>query len=138
MWYHIIDEYFDFPALNPAPLFSIEDNRISRYWKCHHEYDNTEHSDYFLLAFDEWVSDTYFFDSLIEGYEPATSIFNKYKELMDLEFPDKSQKDGLLLDADNWVMCPNCDEVWQVEKLNGLLRCSQCWSLLNNPFYPSS
>lgn len=138
MWYYILDEASTYyPRWNPSPLFEVVDNRISKYWKYKHDYNRDTQQDIVIFAFEEWVNDDYFYDSLTDGDENTVSIFNKYKDLMMLEFSD-STKDIALKLSGNWIMCPHCDEVWEVNNLNGLLKCQKCSLFINNPFCEAS
>lgn len=81
VWYYICDDnYMYYPMQNPAPLFEVIDNRMSKYWRFK-LYPNG----LLKIAFDPWLSDTYFYDKLTNQEEEEVLIFEKVKELMDAE-----------------------------------------------------
>lgn len=81
IWYYICDDgYTYYPQQNPAPLFEVVDNRLSSYWRFK-VYPNG----LLKLAFEEWLSDQYFYDKLTDGEETEVLIFEKLKELIDTE-----------------------------------------------------
>ncbi len=81
IWYYICDDgYTYYPQQNPAPLFEVIDNRLSSYWRFK-VYPNG----LLKLAFEEWLSDQYFYDKLTDGSEKEVLIFEKLKELIDTE-----------------------------------------------------
>lgn len=136
IWYYLCDEaYSYYPIWNPSPLFKVTDERISRYWVYGHTPRTSQATEQVLFAFPEWVNDPYFYDQLTEGIDKYKEIFAKYKKLMDLEFPDTSiQREANLL-KNNWVMCPNCDESWEVTNQNRMLKCPNCHKIMHNPIY---
>jgi hypothetical protein len=69
-----------FPMQTPAPLFEIIDNTLSKYWRFK-LYPNG----LLKIAFEQWFSDTYFYDKLTNQEEEEVLIFEKVKELMDAE-----------------------------------------------------
>ncbi|MCL1467581.1 hypothetical protein [Argonema galeatum] len=81
IWYYICDDgYTYYPQQNPAPLFEVIDNRLSSYWRF-----KVYPTGLLKLAFDEWLSDQYFYDKLTDGEETEILIFEKLKELIDAE-----------------------------------------------------
>jgi hypothetical protein len=81
VWYYICDDnYMYYPMQNPAPLFEIIDNTLSKYWRFK-LYPNG----LLKIAFEQWFSDTYFYDKLTNQEEEEVLIFEKVKELMDAE-----------------------------------------------------
>jgi hypothetical protein len=81
VWYYICDDnYMYYPMQNPAPLFEVVDNRMSKYWKF-----QLSPNGLLKIAFEQWFSDTYFYDKLTEQKEEEVLIFEKVKELMDAE-----------------------------------------------------
>ena len=91
MWYCICDEVYNFyPKWYSSIFFKIIDNRLSRFWISGYREENNRILPF--LSFPEWAKDPYFYGELIEdnSNDPNAIIFKKYKELMDLEFPDPS------------------------------------------------
>ena len=88
IWYYICDErYTYYPIHNPAPLFEVVDNRISKYWRF-----KLAPNGLLTLAFEQWFSDPYFYDNLTDQEEQAVLIFEQIKDLIDAEAlsPDAS------------------------------------------------
>lgn len=80
VWYYICDDnYMYYPMQTPAPLFEIIDNTLSKYWRFK-LYPNG----LLKIAFEQWFSDTYFYDKLT-NQEEEVLIFEQVKELMDAE-----------------------------------------------------
>ena len=69
-----------YPMRNPAPLFEVVDNRISRYWRF-----ELAPNGLLTFAFEQWFLDPYFYDKLTDGEEQAVLIFEEVKDLMDTE-----------------------------------------------------
>src|SRR4028118_446267 len=81
IWYYICDErYTYYPIHNPAPLFEVVDNRISKYWRF-----KLAPNGLLTLAFEQWFSDPYFYDKLTDQEEQAVLIFEHVKDLIDAE-----------------------------------------------------
>ena len=81
VWYYICDDnYMYYPMQNPAPLFEVVDSRVSNYWRFK-LYPNG----LLKIAFEQWLSDTYFYDKLTDQKEEQVLIFEQVKELMDAE-----------------------------------------------------
>jgi hypothetical protein len=85
IWYYVIDDNdLWFPVRKPAPLFSITDNRVSKMWRIKQRTEPPHFSS--LIAFDEWISDTSFYERLSDHLPAETSIFQARKLEMDHEF----------------------------------------------------
>ena len=81
IWYYICDErYTYYPIHNPAPLFEVVNDRISKYWRF-----KLAPNGLLTLAFEQWFSEPYFYDKLTDQEEQAVLIFEQVKELMDAE-----------------------------------------------------
>lgn len=83
-WYYLCeDEFDDSPTAYPSELFNIVDDRFSQYWRL----STVNYSDRVLssLVFKEWAEDPSYFERLVDGDFSAVSLFEKYKELMELE-----------------------------------------------------
>lgn len=84
LWYYIFDDDgLYYPFHYPAPMFRVADSRLSRYWRYAFTPGHLDHIA--LFAFEEWVSDEYFYDRLTEGNQEEVSRFRKMKQLMDSE-----------------------------------------------------
>ncbi len=112
IWYCICNGNYFFPKWNPSTLFEVVDNRLSRYWVFGLDEDDNKKVP--LLSFPEWVNDEYFYGELVDGNsdDPNTIIFRKYKELMDLEFPDSSITKTAQIGDEEWLICPDCIAAW--------------------------
>jgi hypothetical protein len=85
VWFYVVDDSnLWYPIRKPAPLFKIMDARISQYWRLRITPANKDHK--LLLAFDEWVSNEWFYDRLSDKNEPEVEIFRHRKQQMDTEF----------------------------------------------------
>ncbi|MCU0517763.1 MAG: hypothetical protein MUC60_13045 [Oscillatoria sp. Prado101] len=81
IWYYICDDnYTYYPMQNPAPLFEVVDDRVSKYWRV-----KLSPKGLLEIAFEEWFADPYFYDKLTDQEEAEVSIFEKVKERMDAE-----------------------------------------------------
>lgn len=131
----INDHGFAYPQFYPIEFFEIIDNRLSNCWI--NKVGNTYpmHIKYpSLITFKEIIEDQFFFDKILDCRDNTCSIFQKYQKLMDNEFPDKNLQEGIAV-GDNWVMCYNCDEAWQVNNDIGVIECPKCLTRQNNPYY---
>jgi hypothetical protein len=140
IWYCICDEGCDFyPIWNPSMLFELTDSRLSRYWVFSFDEENNRKVPY--LSFPEWANDPYFYTELVDGNATNTHavIFKKYKNLMDLEFPDSSIDEAAQIGDDEWLICPTCMDAWQCSNSeDALVRCPKCQKILNNPRYKNA
>jgi hypothetical protein len=86
LWYYICDEqYTYYPIWNPSPLFEIVDSRLSVYWRVGLYRCGADRNVMSVIAFDEWVSDPFYYDKLTDGDPAAVATFRKYKALIDDE-----------------------------------------------------
>ena len=81
IWYYIADDhYMYYPMQNPAPLFEVVDDRLSKYWRF-----KLWENGLLEVAFSQWFTDLYFYDKLTDQEPEEVEIFNRIKALMDLE-----------------------------------------------------
>ena len=86
VWYYICDDAdLYYPVHQPAPLFEVIDNTVSKYWRFKFTAEPNPLDNIAVFAFDEWVSDEYFYDHLTDKAEIEVSLFWQMKYLMDLE-----------------------------------------------------
>ena len=136
LWYYLCDEnYSYYPIWNPSPLFKVVDKSLSKYWQFNYFPPKSFESEHIIFGFPEWVNDLYFYDQLTDGKEEYKLLFAKYKKLMDLEFPDTKVKQIAKILEDKWIICPFCDFIWEEKSFSGLVECSKCHQISNNPFY---
>lgn len=140
IWYCICDEDFtSFPRWRPSPLFEITDPRLSQYWIF--SLEKSENKMLPLLSFPQWGNDANFYAELVDGdsIDPAVVVFNSYKELMDLEFPDGSITVTAQVGNAEWLICPKCLDGWNSSNnRNGMVRCPNCEEVMLNPRYSSN
>ena len=136
-WYSICDEFYSFyPKWYSFEFFKVSDNRPSRFWLVGFNEENNKILPF--LSFPEWANDLYFYYALIEGNsnDPQAIIFRKYKELMDLEFPDSSISDITQIGDEEWLICTQCIDAWQSSNsIDALVKCPKCKTIYNNPRY---
>ncbi len=141
---YLVLEEDRYPISYPAPLFEILDGRPSRYWvfhfgevrwkykgeKEHVEYDQSFHFSEFR--------DEGFYERLFDDSPAETAIFQKYKKLMDEEFPeppDPSITESAVQIEDGWLQCPSCSDAWKSDSGHGMVSCPSCGANLRNPNY---
>ena len=135
-WYVICDENFSYhPNWHPCPLFEIVDNRLSKYWLFFYGRANEFYLSQTIWAFPEWCHTRGYFDRLYDAEEKEIEIFEKYRQLMDLEFPDPSILDAAEKIDDEWLLCPFCIDAWQPNSKVGMVVCPECKKTLHNPLY---
>lgn len=135
IWYCICDErYTNCPMWHPSTLFELTNDRLSRYWIFSFNEENHKKLPY--LSFPEWSNDPYFYGELVDGGKKEISLFNKYKNLMDLEFPNSSISMIAQIIEEDWLFCPLCIDAWQYsDDKDALVKCPKCQQILNNPRY---
>ncbi len=130
-WYYLADEnYSSYPFAYPAVLFSVADPKASRHWI------RGGDDDYPCDAFEEWALDRYFYDKLTDGEPETVELFRNRKKAMDLESPRAELTIAASALGDGWLMCPECDEVWEGHPADALTQCPKCETLQNNPLWP--
>jgi hypothetical protein len=98
VWYYLCDEDFTYyPIWNPSPLFKIVDPRLSRYWVFEYTPDGRcESMSGIIIAYPEWASDPWYYDSLSDNCEREVKVFERYRKLIDDEYPDIPTENGSL------------------------------------------
>lgn len=139
IWYYICDETSStYPIWQPSPLFEVIDPKISRYWIYSYSSKTTYYwSPHPVWAFPEWAQNPdYYYDMLTDGSENELALFEKYKDLMDLEFSDPSITAFAQVGDENWLVCPNCIDAWESSNtFDALVKCPKCNVVMNNPRY---
>lgn len=141
LWYFIADDLYEslsYPLAYASIFFSKLDSRVSNCWLL----DNYDHQSHekrnITFAFKEWVEDSSFFELLIDGSDHEVTIFQKYKEFMDLEYPYSEITEKAIGLEGDWVMCPMCSEAWEVITNLGMTSCPKCNKIMLNPRYLKS
>jgi hypothetical protein len=136
IWYYLCDENYDYyPRLHPSPLFEVTDGQLSRYWIYSFTRGENSSSTRTIWTYPEWIEIKYYYDLLTDGEEKEVKIFEKYKYLMDLEFPNPSIQEHATALDDEWLMCPICIDAWQSTSKDGMVICPKCERMLHNPRY---
>lgn len=136
VWYFVCDEqYTYYPMARPAPLFDVDDSRVSGFWHCRYSSGSREGREELLLAFGAWARDQYFYDRLTDRVDGDVSVFARHKELMDLEFPDPYIVARANAPDARRVTCSKCGDEWEASGTAAMLRCSRCSTVQHNPFY---
>lgn len=133
-WYLIKVEGLAYPMYYPAHLFKIIDGRLSKHWIVQEGQDDYDNEVQILeIGFKELVENKFFYGELIEDNSANNAIFNKYKALLDVEFPDNNNPLVAELIDKNWVMCPVCSDAFEANIYEGIVLCSKCKTSMNNP-----
>ncbi|RNA63017.1 hypothetical protein D1631_14290 [Chryseobacterium nematophagum] len=135
--FFILDESGNtYPQNYPSEFFQITDSKMSKYWEGFTGKENYPTEPLFpnLITFKEWKNNKYFEEEMMDNIGNANIIFKKYQNLINNEFPDSQLKNAISMDK-NWVMCPNCDNAWQTDNINGIIECPKCHIKQNNPHY---
>jgi hypothetical protein len=81
IWYYIADDHnMYYPMQNPAPLFEVVDDRLSKYWRF-----NLRQNGLLRVAFSQWFTVPYFYDKLTDQEPAEVDLFKRIKYLMDRE-----------------------------------------------------
>ena len=135
-WYYVVDDSNQpRPLLIPAPLFKIENDRLSKYWEFVFEYEENPLWTRIAWVFPEWAFNPNYYDALYDGSQKEVAIFKKYKLLMDLEFPDTSIEDSATILDEEYLGCKNCDRIWKIQTEDAMVVCPKCHKMMHNPYY---
>lgn len=135
VWYCILDDGPEFPMWNPSMFFEISDPRLSRYW-IYSLQKNYQNNVVPFFSFPEWIKNDYFYDSLTDGEDKEVEVFKNYKQLMDLEFPDKTITEVAQIGDEKWLICPICMDAWENSDASmAMVICPKCKKMLHNPRY---
>lgn len=88
-------------------------------------------------------NDTNFLYELVDDLEPLTTEkFRTAKEKIDKEFsyynlntPEEPADIDAEAIGDNWVLCPECNEAFEAGSEHKVVKCTGCYTELNNPYY---
>jgi hypothetical protein len=135
-WYFVLDESgVTYPTSYSSFLFEDIDRSVSRYWVVGEHYDFKGRKSP-IVAFNEWACDRFFHGNMFSGDKNATSLFNRYKKLMDVEFPrpDITEK-AVALGEPNWVFDNESEDSWQTNTTDALTVVPKTKKMLINPYY---
>jgi hypothetical protein len=136
-WYYIADDSYsdiEFPVAYPDVFFTIIDHRTSKCWLSSQKMDGGGNETK-LSTFSDWACDELFYERLVDWNRHENEIFKRYKEFMDLEFPDPLRYKPILYLDGNWCQCGRCENIWQNHPKSGMLRCPQCRSIWIDPHW---
>jgi len=136
LWYCIFAEDFNFfPIYKHFCFFEISDPKISRFWIFDLYLEKSTNFEIYV-SFPEWIKEEYFYANLVDGKKREQRIFDRYKELMDLEFPDPNISISAEVGDKSWLICPNCIDAWECHNnIDALVKCPKCGNKWNNPRY---
>jgi len=137
VWFCICDENHinSFPMWRPSMFFEVTDSRLSRYWVFSFQEDSNNKKRPFF-SYSEWANNDFYYDSLTEDEDIEVEIFETYKKLMDLEFPDNSIKEIAQIGDEKWLICTSCLDAWESsDSRDALVICPYCQIIQNNPRY---
>ena len=126
-----------YPFLYEASDFDIIDPRLSKYWK-YYAYQLSDPLRYYnLWVYSEWGTDQEHYDKIVDCYDEEVEIFEKYKYLMDMEFPNPSIELSAEALDDEWLLCKDCIDAWQSTTDDGIVICPKCYKMMLNPRHTS-
>ena len=121
-----------------ADLFRVTDGRLPRHWVLGQETfagsELVERSNRWIWGVPDLL-DSDFYLRLIEGDWQAVATYERYKDMMNLEFPDPDNADVATLIEGDWILCPNCADGWEACRLDAMARCPACKAVVHNPCY---
>ncbi len=136
-------DYFvseEFPYCIPAELCEVVDGRIPRCWIYNQNIIKMRvPSPHLLLAanwgYPEYASVPDHYPGVVDGHPQHIAIFRRWKEIMDMEYPnpDVALTAGPL--EGNWLQCPACLDAWESTSRDGMVRCPACKAVQRNPRY---
>lgn len=122
----------------PSTLFRLTDGAISRYWVLNQQYVAVGGAGRTLVSisgYPAYARNSEHYSGLVDGRPSDLLVFNKYKEAMDLEFPDPAiTKMAEILEGE-WLQCAVCAEGWKSDMRDGMVRCPACATMHHNPLY---
>ncbi len=136
--YPIVEFYeYGWGHISSAPLFMFDvlNDTPSKYWKVRF---NEEYKT--ILLQPELFYDKYFHDKFSDQDPEVEKAFFELYELMVEEdatqHPNPKYKYAEAL-GDNWILCPECAEAFQVDSNVGVVTCPNiaCKTKLNSPYY---
>lgn len=136
-WYYIEEVRSNELKSFPAFLFDVVDNRLSQYWV----FSNIKGPHYNLprsiFTFPEWAEDPDYYDKLLKNFDREVELFDRYKLLMDHEFPNPEIQIIAKIIDKYWIQCPQCSDAWETKSVAGIVVCPSCKTIMNNPKYIS-
>lgn len=121
-----------YPQFYPSEFFEIIDNRLSKFFVCTKErlFPIRNISIPSFISYKELVSRGFIYEDFLDGKSKANEIFTNYKEKIDKEYIDYNYPFANHL-VDDWFLCYNCDESWEINDGFEMLKCPRCKRLQN-------
>lgn len=122
------DKFPSAPSFVPASEYEIIDGRMSKFWIIAEPSNPNGYglAQSYLLTFRQWAESGAFYERLVNGEIEEVSIWQKYQNLISIEFAPPS----LLLSASciegGWLQCANCMDAWQDSGFGELAICPKC------------
>jgi hypothetical protein len=136
IWYYLDTEIIPFPQCYPSVLFNLVNQNISEYWIYNFQLNFSEGYLFHFWSFPEWANKpNEFYNSLCNESSKSKEIYQNYKLLMDLEFPNPEIDLKAEKLEDSWLMCPICIDAWQTDSKAGMVICPKCKNIMHNPNY---
>jgi hypothetical protein len=86
LWYYIRDEPFiGYPVWKPSGLFAVVDGRLPSCWRLGFHEPGHGSPPRPIIAFEEWVDDPLFYDSLTNLDAKAVAVFRRWQDAIDWE-----------------------------------------------------
>jgi len=141
-YFYICEEDQNYPVPYNSVFFDLIENYVPNDWKIKIKY--LENKVITLISFKEMVDNNVFYENLVNGSKKEIEIFNEYKNAYSYQSKHDSIYQNLNIKKiaeklnDNWVLCPECNEAWKVNKYIGVIKCpnKNCNLKLNNPYAP--
>lgn len=134
--YLIMGEIGQFPSWIPSELFEIVDGKLSKWWHYSINPDKSKNTIDAVWGYKALTDQSDHFDKLVDGDKGVLEVFIQYKEQMDLEFPDPTISDiAEVMEDGEWFFCPKCNNAWESQSLDGMVKCPNCGTILKNPKY---
>jgi hypothetical protein len=135
VWFYIHNASL-YPIAYPSSFFDVIDQKISKCWIYYFKTGENKKEIVNFWSFPEWANEPGdFYEALLEDYPKETKIYQNYKLLMDLEFPNLEIDLKAEKLEDNWLMCPICIDAWQTDSKAGMVICPKCKNIMHNSNY---
>lgn len=131
--FDILTKHDLYTKVYPDFLFEVIDNRLSRFFTLGNIAIGNNKVVPFI-SFREWVMDQRFYEKLVNGDVEARAIFDRYKELMFLEYKHPDVNELAINLNNNWIQCSVCAEPSELDHPDfEMCKCPKCNTVLINP-----
>ena len=131
LFYYLADDDCDdamtYPYRYLSVFFNVIDSNLSSCWV-----ESTRDLQ-LVRGFPEWVWEPMFYERLVDGEIREVDLFQRYRNLIEFEFPWPSS--GCTADKleDDWLLCPKCFDAWESVSRHGMVQCPKCATVMKNP-----